>query len=82
LVKDVQPTVIDDNSARFRLNIRGHAEGLAQTIKLGNVLQEEQITIESPMMNTSPTANFFGVSSSFNNPAQIQNPDYTYRLMP
>ncbi|MGD8939235.1 MAG: DUF2066 domain-containing protein [Gammaproteobacteria bacterium] len=82
LVKDIQPTVIGDNSARFRLDIRGNGEGLAQTIKLGNVLQEEQITIETPMPNTSPTANFFGVSSSFSDSAQAQRPDYTYRLMP
>ncbi len=82
LVKDLQPTVISDNSARFKLDIRGNAEGLAQTIKLGNVLQEEQITIETPAMNTSPTANFFGVSPTFNDSAQAQRPDYTYRLMP
>jgi hypothetical protein len=97
LVKDIQPTVISANSARFRLDIRGNAEGLAQTIRLGNVLQEQQLTIESPSMNpsmtnssttnTSTTANFFGVSPSMNDPAQGQftsreSPDYTYRLMP
>jgi hypothetical protein len=82
LVKDLQPTMIRGNSARFRLDIRGNAEGLAQTIKLGNVLQEEQITIEAPMMNTTPSANFFGVSSPLNDPVQAQRPDYTYRLMP
>ena len=82
LVKDIQPTVIENNSARFRLDIRGNAEGLAQTIKLGNVLQEEQIIIEAPAINTSPTTNFFGVTPSFSDSVQTQRPDYTYRLMP
>jgi hypothetical protein len=98
LVKDIQPTVISADSARFRLDIRGNAEGLAQTIRLGNVLQEEQISFESPSpMNTtptnpssmgdSPTANFFGMNPSSNVPAQDQfssrdRLDYTYRLMP
>jgi hypothetical protein len=87
LVKDIQPTVIDADSARFRLDIRGNAEGLAQTIRLGNVLQEQQVTIESPSTSTSPTASFFGVNPSPNDPAQNQftsgkSPDYTYRLIP
>ncbi|KPJ89464.1 MAG: hypothetical protein AMJ53_15710 [Gammaproteobacteria bacterium SG8_11] len=82
LVKDIQPSVISNNSAQFRLNIRGNAEGLAQTIKLGNVLQQEHIAIESPVMNASPGANFFGVPSTFTAPVQAQSPDYTYRLMP
>ncbi len=87
LVKDIQPTIINGDMARFRLDIRGNAEGLAQTIRLGNVLKEERVTIESPPMNTTPAANFFGVSPAFTAPAQtqtssIQSPDYTYRLMP
>ena len=87
LVKDIQPAMVDGNSARFLLDIRGTGESLAQTIKLGNVLQEEQVTIETPSVNPSPAANFFGVSSTFNDSAQGQSPgykspDYTYRLMP
>jgi hypothetical protein len=98
LVKDIQPTVISADSARFRLDIRGNAEGLAQTIRLGNVLQEEQVSFESPSsmntpptnptsMNDSPTANFFGMGSSSNDSTQDQfssrdRLDYTYRLMP
>ena len=86
VVKDVQPTTIRANSARFRLNIRGSAEGLAQTIKLGNVLQEQQVTIESPPASHSAAANFFGMPSpSATNDStlsQSQNSDYTYRLLP
>jgi hypothetical protein len=84
LVKDIQPTTITNDSARFRLSVRGNAESLAQTIKLGSVLQEEQITIESQSlpMNPSPSANFFGMSSPVNDSSQTQSPDYTYRLMP
>lgn len=84
LVKDIQPTAINENSVRFRLDIRGNAEGLAQTIKLGNVLQEDQVVIESPAANLSPSAKFFGISPSFSDSTQgqSQSPQYTYRLMP
>jgi len=81
VVKDIHPTTIRDDNARFRLDIRGNAEGLAQTIKLGSVLQEQQVTIESPAANPSAAANFFGVPAS-NDHALSQNSDYTYRLMP
>jgi hypothetical protein len=85
VVKDIQPTTVSEDSARFRLDIRGTADGLAQTIKLGNVLQEQQVTIESPAMTSSTAAaNFFGVSPSAGDQAlsHSQHSDYTYRLMP
>ena len=37
-VKGLYPTHIDHNSVTYRLDIRGNAKGLMQTIKLGNVL--------------------------------------------
>lgn len=87
LVKDIQPTTINSDSARFRLDIRGNAESLAQTIRLGNVLQQEQITIEPTPMNATSSANFLSASPSFSDATQGQvtnrdSPDYTYRLMP
>jgi hypothetical protein len=87
VVKDVKPATIRKDSARFRLDIRGTAESLAQTIKLGSVLQEQQVTIEQPpAQSPSATANFFGMppSSTGNDPTltQTQNSDYTYRLLP
>jgi hypothetical protein len=85
LVKDIHPTTVQGDSARFRLDIRGNAEGLAQTIKLGNVLQEQQVTIESPAVAPSSAASFFGMpASNTSDPtlSQNQNSDYTYRLLP
>jgi len=85
VVKDIQPTTIRDDSARFRLDIRGNAEGLAQTIKLGNILQEQQVTIESPAVKSSAAANFFGMpAAAAADPSLSQNQasDYTYRLLP
>jgi len=56
-VKGLYPTHIDNNSVTYRLDIRGNAKGLMQTIKLGNVLASAG-TGDTPTSQTGSMQNF------------------------
>jgi hypothetical protein len=88
-VVDIQPVTVDQNYVRFRVDIRGSAAGLEQTIGLGNVLRKEQFVIEPQKKLLRPEnvgSAFFGVTTSNDNtmpmPAQRGPVEYSYRLLP
>lgn len=81
-IKSVHPKQINDSSVSFELDIRGNAQGLVQTIKLGNVLEPGQLALGNTGLNGGilPVSPFEVVPKS---PFDVQPTDNTfvYRLI-
>lgn len=81
-IKSVHPRQINDSSVSFELDIRGNAQGLAQTIKLGNVLEMGQPALGNTDPNSAilPASPFETVPKS---PFDVQptNNAFVYRLI-
>ena len=84
-IKGIQTAFVDADSVAFRLQLRGSAEGLKQTIALGNILAAEQQNI-STGTEVSPFGGFqnqpANLSGEDNYASQFKNNEYQFRLLP
>jgi len=69
-VQAVLPQTISDGAARYRLKIRGNADGVVRIIALGNVLKEVPLATVNP---NDPLA--------IQQPIEQDDSDFKYRLM-
>ena len=77
-VKNIYPTHVGNNSVTYRLDIRGNAQGLIQTIKLGNVL-----TATSPFEGETGTQSQpFGSNQQIEIQEAASTTAHIYRLRP